>query len=29
MYGLEVRIDSTRGLVALPAYRALLEEVRC
>lgn len=28
MYGLEVRIGSERGLVALPVYRALLEEVR-
>lgn len=28
MYGLEVRIGSVRGLVTLPAYRAVLDEVR-
>src|SRR4051794_939342 len=28
MYGLQVRMESSRGLVTLPAYRALLEEVR-
>jgi hypothetical protein len=28
MYGLEVRIGSARGLVTLPAYRTLLDEVR-
>ncbi len=28
MYGLEVRIGSARGLVSVPAYRGLLDEVR-